>query len=98
MQVCSDGTHAPDSRRPGRIPPPGACGRLARLLEHSLDKRIAIRRDFRAEPPVVTGDPTLLQNALLNLALNARDAMPEGGEIVFATEELLTVVADLLQR
>jgi CheY-like chemotaxis protein len=31
------------------------------------------------------GDPTQIQNALLNMALNSRDAMPEGGTLTFAT-------------
>ncbi|MFZ2658702.1 MAG: response regulator [Victivallales bacterium] len=56
------------------------------ILEHSIDKRIAIRRELKADTPVVKGDPTQLQNALLNLAINARDALPSGGEIVFTTE------------
>jgi signal transduction histidine kinase/ActR/RegA family two-component response regulator len=56
------------------------------LLEHSVDKRITIRQQFNARPPVAMGDPTQLQNVILNMALNARDAMPEGGELTFATD------------
>jgi len=55
------------------------------LLQHSIDKRIVLKTHFHASPPYILGDPTQLQNALLNLALNARDAMPKGGELSFAT-------------
>ncbi|MBI4976722.1 MAG: transporter substrate-binding domain-containing protein [Spirochaetes bacterium] len=61
-------------------------GETVALLEHSIDKRIAIRQVLQAHPSCITGDPTQLQNALLNLALNARDAMPEGGVLTFSTE------------
>lgn len=56
------------------------------LLEHSIDKRIRIVQVLRASPPVAQGDPTQLQNTLLNLGLNARDAMPDGGELTIATD------------
>jgi PAS domain S-box-containing protein len=56
-----------------------------RLLERSVDPRIRIRAELAASPSVVVGDPSQLCTALLNLGLNARDAMPEGGEIVFST-------------
>jgi len=55
------------------------------LLEHSLDKRIAVRQVLSAHPPVTQGDATQLQSVLLNIALNARDAMPDGGVLEFAT-------------
>ncbi len=64
-------------------------GEVCTLLERSIDRRIRIRRDLRAVPDVVQGDPTLLQNAILNLALNARDAMPEGGDLCFSTDVVL---------
>jgi PAS domain S-box-containing protein len=60
-------------------------GEVVALLERSLDKRITIRRDLAASSAVVTGDPTQLQNALLNLGINARDAMPDGGELSIKT-------------
>jgi PAS domain S-box-containing protein len=58
------------------------------MLGRSIDKRINIRQRLDANPPTTTGDSTQLQNALLNLGLNARDAMPEGGELVFATDTI----------
>jgi PAS domain S-box-containing protein len=63
-----------------------AIGDVVGLLQHSVDKRIRIRTRLDAPAPVVTGDPGQIQNALLNLALNARDAMPEGGELAFETD------------
>lgn len=59
--------------------------RALELLERSVDPRIEIKSYLNAAVPVVVGDPTQLENALLNLGLNARDALPEGGEIIYAT-------------
>jgi PAS domain S-box-containing protein len=60
-------------------------GDVVTLLERSIDKRIVLRQDLRARPPLVRGDPDRLHAALLNLALNARDAMPSGGTLGFET-------------
>jgi len=59
------------------------------LLERTLDKRIKITARLDAGDSTVTGDPTLLQNALLNLGVNARDAMPEGGTLTYATSTVM---------
>ena len=57
------------------------------MLEHSIDKRIRIRTVLDASHSTVSGDVSQLQSALLNLGVNARDAMPEGGELQFSTSE-----------
>ncbi len=56
------------------------------LLERSIDKTIRIVRNYDIKKAFVIGDATQLENAILNLALNARDAMPKGGQITFLTQ------------
>ena len=55
------------------------------LLERSVEPRIAIVQRLTAASSVVIGDATPLQTALLNLGVNARDALPDGGTITFST-------------
>jgi len=58
------------------------------LLERSIDRRIEIQLELEAPNPLVIGDPSQLENALLNLCINARDAMPEGGVLRVATQRV----------
>lgn len=57
--------------------------KMITLLGRSIDKNISIVRDYPPYPVHILGDPVLIQNALLNLALNSRDAMPMGGTLTF---------------
>ena len=56
------------------------------LLKRSVDKRIKIETVLNAEHPVTRGDPSELQNAMLNIAINACHAMNGNGSLVFKTE------------
>ncbi|MBL8643547.1 MAG: PAS domain-containing protein [Rhodospirillaceae bacterium] len=56
-------------------------GNLAKLLVRSIDETIDIRCVTTADLWKAEVDPSLLESALLNLAINARDAMPDGGKL-----------------
>jgi len=58
------------------------------LLERTIDKNITLETRLLAKQACVVGDPPQLQNALLNLGVNARDAMPDGGVITFTTANI----------
>jgi PAS domain S-box-containing protein len=59
---------------------------LTDMLRRTLDQRIAITIDSAPGCPPVLADPGQLESALLNIAINARDAMPDGGTLHFRTE------------
>lgn len=58
------------------------CAETLALLKRTLGVSYRIKTDFADEVDLVLIDPTQLQSALMNLALNARDAMGTGGEIL----------------
>jgi len=58
---------------------------LADMLRRTLDQRIAIEVDA-APATSVLADPGQLESALLNIAINARDAMPAGGTLRFRAD------------
>lgn len=56
------------------------------LLEQTLGEKIRIEAQLAHEPSVILIDPAQLEQIILNLVLNARDAMPSGGTITLRTE------------
>ncbi|MCK7597051.1 PAS domain S-box protein [Microbulbifer sp. CAU 1566] len=58
------------------------------MLERTIDRRITIQQQLDAERPHVKGDSAQLKSALLNLGINAKDAMPAGGLLVFSTRNV----------
>ncbi|MFC7301697.1 PAS domain S-box protein [Cognatiluteimonas weifangensis] len=60
------------------------------MLHSTLDESVRLRIQCPEDLPAAYVDPTQLEAALLNLALNARDAMPRGGDLLIAAEERRT--------
>ena len=54
---------------------------MSELLTRSIGPEIRLRTNLPQDLPPATTDPNQLESALLNLVVNARDAMPNGGEI-----------------
>jgi signal transduction histidine kinase len=84
------------SRRQSLDPRPVEINDLIRsmsdLIERAIDEKIDFKVALADDLPAAIIDPHQLENAILNLALNARDAMPDGGALT-----LETTLADLDQ-
>jgi PAS domain S-box-containing protein len=65
---------------------------LAKLLKQTLPKTIELTLDLDSKVPLLAIDTNQINQALLNLAVNARDALPNGGEL-----SLKTIVAERSQ-
>jgi PAS domain S-box-containing protein len=58
---------------------------MHKLLRRTLREDIEIKIDLNLEIPSAFADPAQLESAVLNIALNAQDAMPEGGRLTIST-------------
>lgn len=67
------------------------------LLSRVIGEDIVIRHELAPDLPMTRADPGQLEQILMNLAINARDAMPEGGEILIRTGQR-SFDADFLQQ
>ncbi len=67
---------------------------LADLLRRTLDARIRIEVDIAADTPECLADRGQLEAALVNIAINARDAMPDGGTLAFTAARCDTPPAE----
>jgi two-component system cell cycle sensor histidine kinase/response regulator CckA len=62
---------------------------LEKIVKDTFPKDIRLRFSIGKNPWTILGDPTQLHQILLNLSVNARDAMPTGGELVVDMENCL---------
>jgi two-component system, cell cycle sensor histidine kinase and response regulator CckA len=69
-------------------------GETQRMLGRVLGEQVRIVTDYAADLPTVESDPGQIQQIVLNLALNARDAMPDGGTLRISTELVHAVTGD----
>jgi signal transduction histidine kinase/CheY-like chemotaxis protein len=76
--------------KPERFDVNDALTELNRLIPQSLDHSVRVELDLRAVGAECLVDRSQFEAAILNLAVNARDAMPEGGTIRIRTEDAPT--------
>ena len=60
-------------------------GSMSDLIERAIDEKIDFKVVLAPDLPAALVDPHQLENAILNLAINARDAMPNGGALTIET-------------
>ena len=60
-------------------------GSLEELIRHTVDERVTLSFNYGSDIPPVIADANQLESAILNLAINARDAMPDGGQLSLKT-------------
>ncbi len=76
------------SLQPRPVLPDALIEGLADLFRQTVGVGVAVELDLEAKDWMVQCDPSQLENALLNLVINARDAMPEGGRLLIATRSV----------
>jgi CheY-like chemotaxis protein len=58
---------------------------LSNLLSRLIGEDIAVETDYAAGLPLLEADTGMLEQMIMNLAVNSRDAMPKGGKLLIAT-------------
>lgn len=68
---------------------------MVEMLRRSLGPTIEITTKFQSDLPSIRVDPNQLELAIMNLAVNARDAMPGGGQVLISAHAKLVVAGDV---
>ncbi len=70
-------------------------GNMTKMLQRILGEDITLRSEYAPNLPLIQADTGMLEQVLLNLAVNARDAMPDGGQLVIQTLAVNLDLTDL---
>ncbi len=68
---------------------------MAELLERTLGEPITLTTVLERQPWTVMADPSEIENAILNLAINSRDAMPNGGKLIIETANVAIMANEI---
>lgn len=85
-QLLSFGRGVDGARRAVQLAP--LIREISKIAQQTFPKNISLVEDIREPTWLVIGDTTQLHQILLNLAVNARDAMPQGGVLTLAVENV----------
>ena len=58
---------------------------ISSMLARLIGEHISVRYEFRQDLPFIDADVCSIEQVIMNLAVNSRDAMPDGGELVIST-------------
>jgi two-component system cell cycle sensor histidine kinase/response regulator CckA len=75
-----------DTIQPREIDLNASIAEVRAMLERTIGEHITLFANPAAQPTVVVADPGQIHQVLLNLAINARDAMPDGGTLVIEAD------------
>src|SRR5207248_5616838 len=68
------------------LDPAEVLGTMLKLLRRILGEDITLETRFAPSLPVINADPGMIEQILMNLVINARDAMPDGGRLMVTLE------------
>jgi len=81
--------------QPRAVAPDDLIEGMADLIRRTTGSGIAVELSMGDGIWTVLCDPNQLENVLLNLAINARDAMPDGGRLIIGTKDVILSEADV---
>jgi signal transduction histidine kinase len=79
---------------PTSLAPPALIEEIARFVERVLPEHIHLHVEVADDAPAIFADASQMHHVLLNLCLNARDAMPSGGELWISARRLVSDGSD----
>jgi hypothetical protein len=71
-----------------RLRPKALIREISKIIQRTFPKSIQLRVDMNDEIREILGDPTQIHQILLNLCVNARDAMPQGGTLTLSARNV----------